>query len=309
MMGAAGESEDGRARGAAPAVDPDLEVAYNGRAAVPDHAAFVTRWREASLAARTRDDIPRRLDLAYGRGPRQTLDLFGFGFGVPTRPLLIFLHGGDWQAMDKGTFSFLAPPFVEAGAAVAILNYPLCPDVPLDIIAVVLRGAIQMLWREAATLGVDRRRFVIAGHAAGGHLVAEMLCTRWPRLDRAMPVDSLRGGIAVSGVFDLEPLTHTSLNAALGLTEAAARRNSPLFRDPVPGTSLTLAVGGLESDAVHAQSARLARGWAAMGAHETWIPLPGRHQFSALDALVEIDHPLFHDALARLGLSPRARDR
>jgi len=292
----------------APDIDPELEAAYNGRVAVPDYPALVTRWRDVSAAIRGRDDIPRRLDLTYGRGARYTLDLFGFGYGIPTRPLLIFVHGGGWQAMDKSTFSFLAQPFATAGAAVAIPNYPLCPEAPLDVIAVALRRAIQTLWQEAPSLGLDRRRFVVAGHAAGGHLVAEMLCTRWPRVDRAMPVDSLRGGVAVSGLFDLEPLIHTSLNAALGLTPVAARRNSPMFRDPVPGASLTLAVGALESDAMHAQSARLARGWAAMGAHETWIPLPGRHHFSALDALAEIDHPLFHNALARLGLSPMALD-
>jgi len=285
-----------------PGIDPALEAAYDCRTAVPDHPAILDRWREASAAVRNRVDLPRRLDLPYGHGRRHTLDLFGAVASQRPRPLLILLHGGGWQAMDKGLFSLLAPPFVTAGGAVAVLNYPQCPDEPLEAIAASIREAVRMLWHQAAALGLDRRRFVVAGHGAGGHLVAEMLSTHWPNLDPLLPRDTVRGGIAISGLFDLEPLVATSLNRVLGLDADAARRNSPLWRDPVPGTSLTLAVGERESAAFHWQSIRLARDWAARGVTTTWVALPGRHHFSALEALAEPDHPLFRDALARLSL-------
>jgi len=306
MTGVGGGAGQGQGNDPGPVspVGSTLDTAYNHRLAVPDHTAILAHWREASVAARTRPDIPRRLDLAYGQGSREVLDLFGFGFGVPTRPLLIFLHGGAWQGLDKTVFSFLAPPFVEAGAAVAILNFPLCPDVPFEAISEAVRKAVRVLWHQASSLGLNRHHFMLAGHSSGAHLVAELLCTRWSKVDGGMPVDCLRGGIAISGMFDLEPLVGTKLNVALGLTEASARHNSPVLRDPVPGASLTLAVGALEHSVVHDQSARLARAWAAMGAHETWIPLPGRNHLSALEALAEPDHPVFHDALARLGLFP-----
>lgn len=288
---------------AASGPDPELEAAYNCRAAVPEHEAIFSRWAEASAAARADAGDVLRRDVRYAAGPRRTLDLFGAGLGVLPRPLLIFFHGGYWQAMDKSLSSFLAPPFVEAGAAVAIVNYPLCPAEPLPAITAAVREAVQMLWHESSNLGLDRRRFVLAGHSAGGHLVAELLSTPWPLLDAAMPVDALHAGLAISGLFDLRPLVRTSLNDRLGLDDAAAHRASPLFRDPVPGASLTLAVGSLESDAFHDQAVRLAQRWAARGANETWLTLPGRHHFSAVETLADPDSELFHDALGRLALA------
>jgi len=284
-------------------LDSTMESAYNCRAAVPDHQAIFARWaRESDVARAHLGQISRR-DVPYGIGARRTFDLFGVGSSALPRPTLIFLHGGYWQAMDKAQFSFIAPPFVAAGAAVVIVNYPLAPAQPLEDITRTVREAVRTVWEDAHMLGLDRRRMVVAGHSAGGHLVAELLATPWPRLSAAMPADLLRGGIAISGLFDLAPLVHTTLNEKLGLTPRLARQNSPIHRDPMPGTSLTLAVGELESDAFHAQSAALARRWAALGANETWIGLPGRHHFSAVEALASPSHPLFHDALGRLGLA------
>ncbi|MBB4285216.1 alpha/beta hydrolase [Roseospira goensis] len=292
-----------------PAIDPALEAAYNCRAAVPDHPAIFARWAEHSAAVRTEAGESLRRDLRYGDGSRRTLDLFGGALGMLPRPLLIFLHGGYWQSMDKSSFSFLAPRLIEAGAAVAVVNYPLCPEASLPVIVAAVREAVQMLWHEATPLGLDRRRFIVAGHSAGGHLVAELMCTRWPDVDAAMPVDAVKGGVALSGLFDLRPLVRTSINEKLGLDGPAAERNSPLFRDPVPGGSLTLAVGELEHEAFHGQAARLAQRWAALGVNETWLTLPGRHHFSVVDALADPYAELFHDTLGRLGLGQRRTTR
>jgi arylformamidase len=283
-------------------IDPALETAYNCRAAVPDHADIFETWAERSANARHAEGRALRRNVPYGPRPRWDMDLFGAGVGGRPRPLLMILHGGYWQAMDKSASSFLAPPFVEAGAVVAVANYPLCPAEPLPAITHALREAVQFLWHESSGLGIDRHRFVVAGHSAGAHLAAELLCTRWPALDSTMPLDTLRSGILVSGLFDLEPLCRTSLNRALGLDADAARRNSPLYRDPVPGTSVTLAVGEHESDAFHSQSARLLRSWTAMGANATWVSLPGRHHFSAIEALAEPESALYRYALGRLRL-------
>jgi arylformamidase len=283
--------------------DPDLERAYNCRAAVPEHPEIFDRWSRESADARAWAGRLLRRDVRYGQGGRRTMDVFGAGMTALPRPALIFLHGGYWQAMDKSVFGFLAPPFVKAGASVVIPNYPLCPTEPLPNIINAVREAIQVLWQDASILGLDRHRFVVAGHSAGGHLTAQMLCTRWPSVDSAMPVDTLKGGIAISGLFDLQPLVRTTINGALRLDEAAARRASPLFADPLPGASLTLAVGDRESDAFHDQSVRLMQRWAGQGAHATWFPLPGRHHFSAVEALADPGQALFHDALGRLGLT------
>lgn len=289
-----------------PDIDPVLEAAYNCRAAVPDHEEIFSRWAETGAAARREAEDRMRRDIRYAEGNRCTLDLFGVTRpAMRRRPLLIFLHGGYWQAMDKSSFSGLARPFMQAGAAVAIVNYPLCPEASLRTIIAAVREAVMYLWHEAHPLGLDRHRFVVAGHSAGGHLVAELLCTRWPSLDPSMPLDTLAGGIAISGLFDLIPLVRTSLNGALGLDTATAEQLSPLFRNPVPGVSLTLAVGEFESDAFHDQSARLAHHWAAHGAGLTWFLLRGCNHFTALEAFGESAQRLHHDALGRLGLGAR----
>lgn len=295
--------------GSAPRIDPALEAAYNCRAAVPEHADIFDRWSRESADARAWAGRLLRRDVRYGQGARHTMDVFGIGMTALPRPVLIFLHGGYWQAMDKSTFGFLAPYFVSAGAAVAIPNYPLCPDVALPAITQAVREAIQVLWQDASILGLDRHRFVVAGHSAGGHLAAQMLSTPWPVYDSAMPVDTLKGGIAISGLFDLRPLVQTSINQKVMLTEAGACDASPLFSDPMPGTSLTLAVGEHESDAFHDQSVQLLQRWTTLGVQTTWVSLPGRHHFSAVEALADPDHALFHDALGRLGLTAPGTDR
>src|SRR5207253_2152006 len=101
-----------------------VERQYNLRAAFPDHLAWFERWAADSEKARSRLD--NVLDVRYGRGPKQTLDLFP---AANPRGLLLFLHGGYWRALDKADHSFIAPEFVARGIGVAVVNYDLCPDV------------------------------------------------------------------------------------------------------------------------------------------------------------------------------------
>ena len=109
-----------------------LDAQYNLRAAVPDHPAYFARWAETSRAVREQHRC--RLDLAYGAGAKETLDFFPAGRSMPTAPapLLVFIHGGFWQAMDKSDFSFIAPAFIAAGISVAVVNYALAPSVGMD---------------------------------------------------------------------------------------------------------------------------------------------------------------------------------
>lgn len=265
-----------------------LDRLYNNRAAVPTHQDDMARWAAASR--RARQSIPARLNLRYGTHPRETLDLFT----VPEagRPLLVFIHGGYWQALGKDDFSFTAEGFAGEAAGqianVAVLNYPLAPETDMDGIAASIRRALAWLWREAASLGFDRDGIYVSGHSAGGHLTAMAALTDWPGLQPGLPVDLVKAGLSLSGLYDLRPIRLCYLNDKLGMDDAMAERNSPVllapqrqgFRPP-----LILVVGELETPAFHGQQHDFVKACEASCGTVTAITAPGKHHFSIVDEL------------------------
>ncbi|MES9936574.1 MAG: alpha/beta hydrolase [Sedimenticola sp.] len=277
-----------------------LQAQYSARAAVPEHPQIFDRWQESS--ARYRAQARCTLDLAYGSSPREKLDLF-----LPERdnaPILLFIHGGYWQAMDKGFFSFLASPLVDHGVAVAIMNYDLCPDVTLDTIARQARGAVAWLWAEGKGHGLDRDRLHVAGHSAGGQLTAMMMATRWNELPGDIPADVITSGLSISGLFELEPLIHTAINEPLGLDLESARRNSPLLMEPATHAPLVLAVGGSESEEFHRQSRALSQAWGARGVPTSMLEVPGLNHFTMVEQLAEPGSLLLDRAMMLLTRQP-----
>ena len=191
----------------------------------------------------------------------------------------------------------LAAPFVAHGISVALVGYDLCPTIALGGIVDQVRAACAWLWRQAPALGHDPWRMFVGGHSAGAQLAAVTLATAWPALDRGLPRALLRGGVAVSGVYDLAPLRATSINDAVGLDAAGARQWSPVHMNPVAGASLLLAVGGAESAAFRRQTADLARAWHAVVT--ATLEVPGANHFTVLEALAD-EHARLHQLARRL---------
>lgn len=277
----------------APALTEDFcNREYNARAAVPDHPAIFARWSQTSL------DVRRRLamlgDLAYGESAGERLDLFpARGDGAP---LFVFIHGGYWRSMDKADFSFLAPAFVEAGVSLAVPNYDLAPAVSLDTIVLQTVRMLGWLWHRAERYGFDRTRIVVGGHSAGGHLTAMALCARFPELDPALPASLVRGGLAISGLFDLEPIRHASfLNGDLRLDPDSARRLSPVWMPPASTAPLVTAVGGDESSEFHRQTRLIHQCWPANVRLD--VPMPGTNHMTVVDGLADPASPLHAAAL------------
>ena len=279
-----------------------LDAQLNLRARWPEHPEYFQRWAEESAAARAR--LPARLDLAYGPTPGQTLDLFG-AETEPPAPLLAFIHGGYWQALDKGDFSYLAAPYMDAGVAYASLNYDLAPAVGIGEMVRQIRAALAWLYREAAALGIDRDRIYVAGHSAGGHLAAMTLATDWAGLDTDLPARLVKGGCSVSGIYDLAPVRLSYHQAVLGIDAPTAAEMSPVAALPAPGTPLILAVGSEETAEFHRQQAVFSGCCRDAGRAAPTIDLPGRNHFTAVDAMAEADHPLFR-ALRALILAEAA---
>ena len=260
-----------------------LDAQYNNRARVPAHQAHSARWAQESEAARR--ELRCQLDVAYGPTPPERADLFLAD--KPQAPALLWVHGGYWMSRDKADFSFMARPFVKVGITVVMVNYALAPSVNLDEIVRQNRAAVAWLWLHSASLGVSRDRLYMGGHSAGGHLTVMLLATDWPTFDRRLPARVLRGGAAVSGIYDLEPIRQCYLNDTLHMDEAQARRLSPLFHLPQSAPPLIAAVGGGESEEFLRQNAAIAAAWRAKGWLTQEIVSPGKDHFTVLGQLVE----------------------
>lgn len=246
--------------------DAVLEAQYNNRALVPDHPAVMARWKTGSETAHAAH--PPQV-LKYGPGERERIDWFDAGDGAP---VVVFLHGGYWQALDASWFSFVAPPLLAHGVSVAIPTYDLAPSVRLGRIVDQARAAVDLIRDRTGAAPV------VSGHSAGGHMAACLLAD-----GRASAT------VSISGVFDLEPLIPTSLNVALDLNRAEAQALSPI-RWPAPaGAVLDCIVGGAESEAFVNQSRAMAARWGDAGAETRFEALPDLNHFTVLDPLFDVD--------------------
>lgn len=278
-----------------------LNVQYNNRARCPDHGVIFERW--ASVSATVRERMPRRLDVHYGDGLNERLDIFPAT--QSNAPVMVFIHGGWWRSLDKHQHSFIAPSFVDAGAMVIVPNYALCPVTTIDAIVLQLVRALVWIYRNAALYGGDHRRIVVIGHGSGGHLAAMLLSGLWAQVADFLPPQLVRAALSISGVFDLEPLRHTPyLKADLHLTPSWVKNLSPT-NFPAPEGPLFTVVGELESEEHLRQNSLLRAVWGPKVV-PVCEAIAGAHHFTVLHELVDPASHLHRLALELLGL-PRAR--
>jgi arylformamidase len=256
----------------------DYEVEYNNRRRVPEHVEIGARRAEAS--SKYRAEAQAELDQPYGSGERQRYDLFRPKAGGANVPLVVYVHGGYWQRGDRKDNSFVARELNACGIAVAVPSYTLSPSGKVADIVGEMQQCVKALWERM------KARPVVVGHSAGGHLAAAMVATDWSKVGGGVPNDLVRSGYALSGVFDLGPLTGTSLNELLKLNAAQAREVSPLFW-PVPPKDRTFvaSVGGDESQEFIRQSLEIASAWSRAGVKAECVIVPGANHFTIVDEI------------------------
>lgn len=195
-------------------------------------------------------------------------------------PLLVFVHGGYWQALSASESLYLAPPAVALGWSYAAVEYTIAPagDLPtmIDEVAVALRSAV-----EAA----EPRAVVLVGHSAGAHLVSMVALAHEP------PVPVTRA-VLLSGVYDLRPIVMTTVNDPLGLDLTAAERLSPMLLPTTsaavgPSPEVTVAWGDADTDAFEAQSTAYAAVLRRAGLEVAALRCEGRHHFDIVDDIVD----------------------
>lgn len=266
-----------------------IEREYDNRALVPEHPAFFERWTRDSEFVRA--TLPARLDLAYGPDPRHRIDLFPAANASGT---LVFVHGGYWRSLDKDMFSWLAAPWVASGVSVAMPRYRLVPAVRIDQVVDDVVAAMSWLFRAGPAQGVAMERVVVSGHSAGGHLVAALFAA--PAAPLAFPVERIVGGVAMSGVYEFEPLRHFRFNADFRLGPADPTRLDLARRARSVPAPFLVAVGGDESSEFRRQSALLAEGWRPQA--RALLTLAGLNHFSIVDAFAERGNALHEAARA-----------
>jgi arylformamidase len=216
-----------------------LDAAYNNAAAVADSAKIIADWEARS--ARLRAKHPEGMDLRYGKDERNRIDYFA---ARRDAPVLAFIHGGYWQNRAKELFAFVAEGPLAWGINVALVGYTLAPQKRLDGIVAEINAAMEWLHKSIPILGGNANRLYVSGWSAGAHLTA-----------MAMSHPAVKGGLAISGLYDLEPIRLCYVNDKLGLDQAEAKRNSP----GKTAKPLFIAYGGDELPELRRQSEDYAR--------------------------------------------------
>ena len=275
-----------------------IEREYSPRLLVADLQPYLDRYAALSEAARA--ELPVERNIAYGSTPDEVLDFFPAA--ARAAPVHVFIHGGYWRALGKDESSFAAPSFVRAGASFVALNYALAPTARLDEIVHQCRSAIAWVYRNASRFGGDPERIFVSGSSAGGHLVAMLLATEWAR-DLGIPDDVIKGGCAVSGIFDLEPILQCSVNETLRMDLAEARRNSPAFLVRRSSSTLVVAWAERETAEWKRQNIAYAERWRSVNGPCEAVEIPDRNHFDVIVDLNNPDSRLGRLTLAQMGLA------
>lgn len=260
-----------------------LDAQYNIRAQIPDHPEISRRWAAESERVRHALASRAKIDVPFGSQPLQKLDLFLTE--KPGAPLLVFIHGGYWRAQDKLEFSYVAETYAAHGINLAVINYRLAPHVTMDDIVADVRTAIAFLHKNSANYGYASDKIYVSGSSAGGHLTVMALMTDWQKF--GLPTDTVKGGCALSGLYDLEAIRLCYLNKEIGLDAPTAKRNSPILHLPKTSAPLILSVGGAESAEFHRQQDDFAHAWRGAGLDCSIVKQNGGHHFDMIDRFAD----------------------
>jgi arylformamidase len=257
-----------------------LDRQYNNRLHVPEFATYLDKWE--SLSSQTEKESPVIKNIAYGKLPREQLDIYPSS--QPFSKTLIFIHGGYWHKLDKASFQFIAKALGAYDVTTVLINYPLAPAVSLDQISASCREAVHWLYQNISAYNGDPGELHIAGHSAGGHLAVMLLATDWSHFN--LPRDVIKGVFALSGLYNLMPIRLSDINLVLNMDTETAIRNSPVLLSPASECPLVIVVGSNETDEFLDQSKELYKCWKERIPVEL-LQMQGFNHYSIVDTMLD----------------------
>ncbi|MCL1073864.1 alpha/beta hydrolase [Shewanella dokdonensis] len=262
----------------------EIDKQYDVEATVPDFGEYVAYFVKNSEYAR--NNLKCTLDIHYGPTRDETLDIFypSKEQDSKLRPAVFFIHGGYWKATTSKEWSYIARALADLGIVTAVENYALCPKVSVAEIVRQHRAAFSYFWNNAESLGVDRNQIMIVGHSVGGHGVAQLLSSDWQN-EYDMPATPYIAAIAVSGLFDVRPIPHTTANPILKITPENAISLTPVLTADHGKVPLLVTVGSNETTEFLRQS----KDFAAACEQSEWqvsSAILERNHFNILDEFI-----------------------
>jgi len=273
----------------------ELDRQYDQRAWAPNAVEVIERYAAESNNVRARLGSPRTF--AYGKTPAETIDVYPAD--RRDAPMHVFIHGGAWRSLSKHESAFPAETFVNAGAHFVAVDFALLPEVSLAEMVDQVRRAVAWIYSNAERLGGDRERLFLSGHSSGGHLAAVILTTDWPG-QFSLPDTVVKGGLCVSGIYDLHPVRLSTRNAYVRLDVGTEREFSPCrFVDHL-ACPVVIACGEFESDEFKRQSRTFASLIEPTGLDIGLIEGRGLNHFEIIETLAEPTGLLGRIALAQM---------
>ena len=275
-----------------------LDRAYDQPSWAPNMQEVLARRAAAGDAVRARLGEPRRF--AYGAAPIEQVDVY-----VTARtdaPIMVFLHGGAWRGGDARSQAFAAEMFVKAGAHFVVPDFALVMDVGLEGMVTQVRRAVAWVAANAASFGGDPTRIYVGGHSSGGHLAGNVLITDWPK-DFGLPVDLVKGGLCMSGMYDLKAVRLSARSSYVKFDDRIEHALSPIRHLGRVRCPVVVSYGERDSPEFQRQSREWAEALRGIGRLQTLIVGPGLNHFEMPETLADPSKPLGTAALDLMGLA------
>lgn len=249
-----------------------LDAAYDQAAYAPNREQLIRRRENDSAMARARLGAPERL--AYGNHEIEKLDLYRAA--GERRPIFVFIHGGAWRAGRAVDYANPAEMFAAAGAHYVVPDFSWVQDAGGDLMVLAdqVRRALAWVYRNAARFGGDPSRLYVGGQSSGGHLAAVAITTDWRR-EFELPADIIKGGLLVSGMYELAPVRLSKRSAYVAFDDACIEALSPIRHLDQLHALIVVAYGTCETPEFQRQNREFAA--AVAGAGKPMRLLVGEH--------------------------------
>jgi arylformamidase len=213
----------------------ELDAAYDQSSYAPLGGQIRNRWASNSDEVRERLGAPLRR--SYGPTAVEQLDIYRTT--RPNAPIFVFIHGGAWLAGAAKDYAYPAELFVNAGAHYVALDFIAikAANGDLRVMADQVRRGVAWVYKNAQSFGGDPNRLYVGGHSSGGHLCGVTLVTDW-RKDYGLPDDIIKGGLCMSGMYDMKPVRLSRRGTYVKFDDAmedkmSAQRHIDLLRAPI----------------------------------------------------------------------------